>query len=323
MRTHATITALLLAVLLGLGGLAPAFAAGGPPTVTSLAPAPVDPDGVLTVVGAGCDPGSPVSFELFDTSGGAPALTLHGTTSGVVADGSGGFDHGIALGSHFAAGNEIGVASSCTSTFDWAQASNPVADNSYVLIALSAGSVQVSVASRVGFGSRPKVLVTTTDAPGQLTVTVDGAQVYASSTGGAPVTFRLSRSLSIGTHSVGADYDPAVATASSATDTATVRVVKAGARITLTRATAGAARVGRLVKLKVAIASTGPRTGTVKIKDGARTLRTRVLRAGDDGRKVIQVRMRDAGVRTLTARFVGNSKTKPCTSPRLRVTVSR
>ncbi|MCX6396198.1 MAG: Ig-like domain repeat protein [Propionibacteriales bacterium] len=323
-RRPTLVTTLGLAALLGIGGLGPAHAEGGPPTITSVTPNPVAVDGTLTVTGTGCAAASPVSIRIFPTMGGPQPIELDSDNSGWVADELGDFSRGVDLASQFSAGAELGVVASCTATFDEAQMSDPNAA-SFVQVALTTPVVDVTVAATASYAARPTVTVTTTDAPGTLNVTLDGnpTPIYTSTTGPLAHTFRLPASLAVRSHTVQAVFDPVSGGAPTVTDTAGIVITKATSRVGLSRTTTAKARVGTRVKMTVTLASAGPRTGTVVIKDGTVARLTFAMRPADNGRRIVYVTLPRTGIRKLTARYAGSSSVLPATSRILSVTVVR
>lgn len=326
MRSKHLVAAISTSVLLALGGLAPAYAAGGPPVLSAPSPSPVASDGILTVSGTSCAAGSPVSLYLWDTSGG-PYVYYHHTTSGGstgtgwTADGSGAFTRPIPLEDRFHAGSEVGVAASCTTVFE-----PPVGvegNPRFVQVTLPTPFVEIVVPARAGYGALVKARVTTSDANGVVVLALPGHADQVAGTQWGPTDFVLPRTLGVGSHTLTATFDPTVDGAPTVTDTATLVITKASSRTTLTRVGTGAIRAGKRVRLKIVLTSTGPRTGTVVIRDGRRVRRTVVVRASDNGRKAIWVRLPVSGVRVLTARYAGNSRTLASVSPRVRVTVRR
>jgi len=316
MRTRAALLAVGMSALLGLGVLPPASAAGGPPTVT-LSPTSVPLDERLTVAGTGCEASSPVSVRLYPTSGGT-AFDENSEVTGWVASGSGAFSRGVALDARFPIG-ELGVRVSCTPIFDIGTASVP----DFVFVAASNPMVDVSVAASSRFGSRPTVTVSTSDSPGEVQVRIDGnpAPLFTAATDTSPHTFRLPASLAVGSHSLEASFDPTPAGSATVTDTTTLAITKATATVKLARSSTAKIRAGKKVKVRLSIASVGPRTGTVVIKDGSKVRLTVVLRAADHGKKALLVKLPSTGKRKLTATYRGNASVTSATSPRLTVTV--
>ncbi len=307
--------------MLGLGPVSPAHSAGGPPTITSLSPDPVAINGTVTVVGSGCDAASPVSFRLWDPTGGSDdVMEVHSSDSGAVANGSGAFTHGVALAGFFPPGVEVGVVASCTPTFDESQMSNAPDDGSYVLVELPAPAVDLTVVAQALLGSRPVVTVTTTDAPGSLFVRLDGTDIYSSSTGHQTHSVLLPASLPLGTHTLSAEFDPFSGGAPTVTDTATVAVVTTSA-VALSRSNRKKIEIGKKVRLTVVLSSAGPLVGEVVIKDGRRTRRTITVQASDNGTRTFKVKMLKKGKRKLTAHFAGGTYVLASISKKLTIKV--
>lgn len=318
MRTYRLAAAVGTAALLALGALVPSYAAGGPPTLSAPIPDPVTADGSLSVSGTGCDASSPISFYLWDTSGGTPYY-LHGSDTLWLADGSGAFTRPIPLENRFSGGAQIGVSVSCTTTYIPAEGSS----GTFVSIALPDPQVDLVSPASAGFGSRPTVRVTTSDATGVITLSAPGTVDQTAGSVWGPVDFRLPAYLGLGSHTLTATFNPSVSGAPTVTDTATIVITKAASTTALTRIGTGKIKPGKKVKVRVALASTGPRTGVVVIKDGRTIRKTITVRAADNGRKVVWVKLPKKGLRTLTARYAGNRLTKPSLSPKVFVRVKR
>lgn len=326
MRARHLIAALGTSALLALGSLVPAHATGGPPVLSPVTPSPVAADGTLTVAGTGCDAGSAISFTVWDTSGGTRAYHHHTTLgdwigTGWTADGGGAFTRAIPLENRFAAGAEIGIAATCTTTFpgDGAGSSVPA----FVLVALPDPVVDISAPTQARYGAVTKVRVTTSDASGWISLSVPGHADQGQGSTWGPVDFTLPRTLGLGSHVVTATFDPTVDGAPTVTDTATITIIKATSKATLSKLSTKKVKVGKKVKLKVVLSSTGKRTGKVVIKDGKKNRYAFWLRAGDNGKKTIWVKMPTKGTRYLTAKFVGNSVTKSSTSKKVKVQVKK
>jgi hypothetical protein len=326
MRRFVGLVAVSLA--LGLASLAvpvPAAAAGGPPTITSLTPGSVPADGTVTVTGSGCDAGSPVSFSLWNTSGGLP-LDKNSTETGWVADGTGGFSHAIDLDNGLplydgVGPNDAGVIASCTPTYDSGSASNPGADGSYVGLTPADPTVDVAVAATAAYGSMPTVTVTTRRATGSITLALDGTPVHTAGSSSGGTSLRLPAALALGAHSLTATFDEAPPGVPAVVDSATVTVVKATAVLTASPAKKRI-RLGKKAKLTVVLVTGGaPATGTVQIKDGKKVRKTLTLTAADHGTATVKVRLTKRGKHKLRAVFLGNEYADPATSPKVKVKV--
>lgn len=321
MRTRTSTLAAGLAALLALSWMAPAGAAGGPPTITSLSPTPVPMDGTLTVTGTGCGASSPVSLRLFPTSGAVEYWDVNGTDTGWSAGAAGVFTVAVELWSRFPAGTKLGVAASCTATFSEAAMSNVPADGSYVAVSALSPTVDLVAPARAAYGSRPTIQVSTSGAAGTVRILLDGTMINEEQPGTHTVS--LPATVSVGSHTLVAEFDPLDDTAPTVTDTADLVITKAPATVKLARIGTTPVRAGTRAKLVVTLSSLAPRVGTVVIKDGARKRAKVVLKPGDQGRKVVRVRLPNPGARKLTARFQGNASARPATSPTLRVNVLR
>lgn len=294
-----------------------------------MTPNPIAPGNNLNVVGTGCAAGSPISFYVWQTAGGGhgywhSADTPAGAGTGWTVDGGGAFNKLLAFGPAFTPdpGSELGVAASCTATYDATQASSPVADGSFLLVTLASPTVTVTAPTTVGYGAPVTVLVTPTRAAGTVTLKLDGATANVSGSAWGAYTVTLPGTTALGAHNLEAVFDPTVAGAPTVTGTATFTVTKAAATVDL-EAAKRKIKKGKKAALTVRLTSTGPVTGQIQIKDGAKVRRTVTLAAGDGGVRRVKVKLPKLGKRKLTAVFAGNGFVTPATSGKVKVKVVR
>lgn len=312
--------AVLSCALVVAGFASPASAAGGPPTIATVSPHSVPRDGSVIVTGSGCAAASPISFLVWHTTIGPEQVEKNSTQTGWLADGTGAFTRVIDLDNAFSVG-QIGIVASCTPTYEEAGASSPVDDGSYALVTAADPTVDVSVQAQAGYGSRPTVTVTTRRATGSITVELDGAVVHTAGSRAGRTSFRLPATLGLGSHELKATFDEEPLDISSVIDTATVTIVKATATLSLSRAKAKIAS-GKKAKLTVVLkAGAAPTTGTVKVKEGKKVLKTRALKSADHGRATVKVTLTKVGKHKLKAVFLGNAYVGRATSPKVKVKV--
>ena len=308
-----------LAVVAGLVSAAPALAAGGPPTIVSLTPGSLPADGTLTIVGSGCDAGSPVSFRLFNTAVSSDldvdsADTGWWPTVRVRSAARVDVDNALAPG-------EIGVLASCTSTYDFPSASNPVSDDSYFILTAADPVVTVAVAAQAPYGSAPTVTVTTRRATGMITLELDGAVVHTAGSASGGTSFALPAGLAVGSHTLKATFDEAPVEIAGVVDTASVAIVKATPVLTA-KPVKRKVRLGKKAKITVVLGTgAAPATGKVQIKEGKKVRKTVTLGIANHGTKVVKVKLRAKGKHKLRAVYLGNAYASPVTSRKVTIKV--
>lgn len=198
----------------------PAYAVGGPPTLTSPTwPSSVPADGAIAVKGVGCGADSPVSFTVWRTTGGTPPITINSADSDVTADAAGRFRLRIPLGASFPVDAQLGVAASCTSTFAAEDSSDTLGDLNYIQVGAAAPFARVSAPARTKFRKPVTVRYWSSDAPGTVVLQLDGRTIATKDARSGPFTKKLPRRLSVGRHRLKVVFNPTY-------DAPTVRVAK-------------------------------------------------------------------------------------------------